>query len=264
MKTLIGSIILLSLIILKQDKIIIKLESKPELFTCDNFDNVYIYTKNTLKKFNSKGKCEAQFSSLVYGNINFVDVSDPMQVTVFYKEFNTVLLLDQKLSLLGEPIHLDQLGFSSVSCVCKSKQNGIWLFDIFAQKLLLYSLNSKCLIREIDLLRYTKPLNYIENLIESGNLIYLYGKDNAILFMNQLGGKLEILEIYPSVLFQLKNNNILYTDNKNFYYYNPETSENKSLQIEGFEQFDDIKVGNEKIFILTGDSISILSKPTKF
>jgi hypothetical protein len=193
-----------------------------------------------------------------------VDVSDPMQIAIFCKEFNIILLLDSKFSQIGEPIQMDQIGFSSVKCVCKSRQNGIWMFDSFSQKLVLYSLGSKGLIREIELQKYSKSLANVEGIIESADRIYFYGQGCALMDISQFGGHLEISDIYPSTRCQIKNEQILYTDLKNFFSYHLKTSEKKTVQIVENECFDDIKVGYEKVFVLSGDSITILTKMEGF
>jgi hypothetical protein len=264
MKLIFSIISILGLLLLKQDKIVIKLESSPEIFTCDNFDNVYIYSKQTLKKFNSSGKFESQNSSLGYGNLFSADVSDPFQILLFYKDFNTVAILDNKLNSIGEPYQLDKFGFSTVDAVCKSKQFGFWILDSYSQKLMLYSLNSKSFIREIDLSKYTKPLYYIDNMIESGDQIFLFGKGKAVMVFNELGGKFDIIDVYPKTGFQVVNGNLIFNNKSVLFKYKIETSQLDSFIIEDFKNFDDIKSGNEKIFVLNKDSVTILQKPIDF
>jgi hypothetical protein len=264
MKIIFSIFSLLCLLLLKHDKVVIKLGDKPEIFACDNFDNVYIYSKQTLKKFNSSGKLESQNSSLGYGNVYSVDVSDPFQILLFYKEFNTVAILDNKLNIVGDTYQLDKFGFSTVEVVCKSKQFGFWILDSYAQKLMLYSLNTKGFIREIDLSKYTKPLYNLDNMIESGDQIYLFGKEKAVLVFNELGSKLDILDVYPKTGFQVINGNLIYNNESLLFKYKVETNQLDSFKIGGFENFEDIKTGNEKIFVLNKDSVTILQKPIDF
>jgi hypothetical protein len=252
--------LLFYLFFLCQDDTVILLEGEPDVFTCDNLDNVYIYSNNVLKKYNSKGKLEANYSSLVYGSISSVDVSDPMRIAVFCKEFNTVLLLDKKFNLIGEPISLDQIGFTSVSCICESRQNGIWIFDSFSQKLILYSVGFKSVLREIDLQKYSKALSRVNHIIESGDRIFFYGKACALMDIGQFGGRLEILDIFPSNLYQVKNDQVLYTYANALFSYNLNTDEKKSFPISGLDCFDDIKVGYDKVFVLKNDTVQILNK----
>jgi hypothetical protein len=264
MKTLCTLFLLLILNLFKQDKILIVLESKPEIFACDHFDNVYVYTKNILKRFNSVGIDEAQYSSLSYGHLNSLDVSDPMQLTLFYKDFNLVQLLDNKLNPIGEPLYLDKLGFTSVDCVCKSRQGGIWIFDSFAQKLVLYSFSNRSIVKEIDILRYTKPIIGVDNIVESGTDIYFYKKQSALNYIDQMGGSFSIAEIYPTSMCQFFDDYIVYVCNKNLMQYSLKSGETRNFGLDGFKEFDDIKSGNKKLFILKGDSLTIINKPNGF
>ena len=264
MRLLLYITVLSFLFLFKQDSVVIKLETIPEIFACDHLDNVYIYSKNTLKKFNAQGNMESQYSELGYGNLASIDVSDPFRIILFYKAFNTVLILDNKLNRIGETYQLDKLGFSTIDAICKSKQSGIWILDSYAQKLMLYSLNPRGFVREIDLARYTKPIHYIDNMVENGNEIYLFSKGKAVLIFNQLGGKLGIIDVYPENICQVNNNKLYYVKDGFFFRYNLESEQNDTIKVEGFEKMDDIKIGNEKMFVLNKDSITIVEKPVDF
>ena len=255
---------LFSLSAFKSDNVIIKLDDVPDFYTCDNFDNVYIYSGNYLKKYKSDGNQEAQFSTLTYGNVQRVDVSDPFRIVLFYKDYNTILMLDNKLNQLGEPVRLTDLGLSTVDAVCKSKENGIWLFDSFAQKIRFFNLSNNGFSRIIDLAKRTKPVYNIENLVEIGSELYFYRSNAALLSIDQLGGQLKIYDVYPSLYAQIRNNNLIYNNNQFLYKFNLQTEVKDSVKIEGFENFDDVRLGNSKIFVLKDKTITIMEKPEGF
>jgi hypothetical protein len=260
MKSIVGILVFIGLLFPLQDKTVIKLDGKPDIFTIDNFDNIYVYQKNTLKKYNIKGELSSCFSSFEYGQLQSMDVSDPLQLVLFYKEFNIILFLDNNLNPLGKAISLDKLGFTTIDAVCKSKEFGVWLLDSYAQKLILYGFNPKGIIREISLLKYTKSLLYLDKILENGDEVYLSSTGRAVWVFNQMGGKLSLLKVYPATGYQVRNDKLIYSDKKFLYQYNSETEQIDTLSVNGFKKFDDIKLGNSKIFILKNDSIIIMSK----
>jgi hypothetical protein len=252
------------LFFIRNDNVIIKLSSIPEIFTIDHQDNVYIYSNNTLQKFNIQGNIESKYSCLSYGNLSSIDVSDPFRIVLFYKDFNTIIILDNKLNQIGEVYQLDKLGFSAVDAVCKSKQSGIWILDSYAQKLMLYSLNPKGFVREIDIARYTKPVNYITNIFENGEEILLIGKGKSVLVFNQLGGKLGIIDASPENTLQVKGNKLYYVTQNHLIRFDFSTEQLDTISIEGFKNFDDVKIGNEKMFVLNKDTLIITERPANF
>ena len=132
----------------------------------DRLDNVYIYQGGVLEKYNQEGIKEAHFSSSEFGAIASIDVMELMQTVLFFKEFNVVLLLDNKLNRVGSPFYLDKIGFPSIDAVCKSKELGLWFYDNYEQRIILYSFNPKGIRMEINLLKHSKPIGNVSHIFE--------------------------------------------------------------------------------------------------
>lgn len=69
-------------------------------FTVDNLDNIYLLTStNQLKKVNSKGDSVAVFNDIKrYGSVSQVDVTNPLKILLYYKNFSTIVVLDRFLN----------------------------------------------------------------------------------------------------------------------------------------------------------------------
>jgi hypothetical protein len=258
MKFIIQVLIFFHFFISGKDEPVIKLKGKPDIFTVDKLDNLYIYQGNLLEKYNPEGKKTAHFSSVEFGPAASIDATDPMQTILFFKEFNVFLVLDKNLNQIGKPVYLDKIGFPSIDAVCKSKQFGIWLFDNYEQRIILYGFNPKGILNEINLLKHTKTAGSIDFMIESGNELYLHQKNHAVLVYDQLGGRLSIHDLGEIKNFQVRNGNIVFTDRKFLMRYNPEKETRDTIQLNSVHDFEDIRLGNQKIFVLKGDSIRIL------
>ena len=106
----------------------------------DNQQNFYSLKENVLSKNNFKQNFEYKNVSL--GKITKIDFQNPLQIVVFYKNFNTVVLLDNQLNeikkidfnLQSHPINLEAVALSS--------QNQLWFYDGISSKIGLYSLKN--------------------------------------------------------------------------------------------------------------------------
>src|ERR1700761_3292099 len=65
-------------------------------FNTDNLGNIYVITKdNLLEKLDANGDSIAVFNDVRhFGKIWTIDVTNPLKILVFYREFATIVVLD--------------------------------------------------------------------------------------------------------------------------------------------------------------------------
>ena len=103
----------------------------------DSYDNFYTITDQVLSKENATQGYK--FTDFQLGNITSVDIINPFNVVVFYAQTNTVLLLDNKLSLI-EQINFNLLeDIANISSVSNAGGKKLWLFNADSQQLELYN-----------------------------------------------------------------------------------------------------------------------------
>lgn len=192
----------------------------------DNQQNNYSIKNNILIK-NSE-TITYQYNNLGLGKITRVDFQNPLQIVVFYKNFNTVVLLDNQLNeikkidfnLKSTPITLEAVALSS--------QNQIWIYDSISSKIGLYNVN-------------TDTFKWISTMLENTILYYesdythFYWTDvNLNLYRISIYGTIEKLGIQPkSDSFQLtKNNNSIYQIEHQLYYYDLTSKSNSKIAID--------------------------------
>src|SRR4051812_17937012 len=66
-------------------------------FTVDNLDNVYLLSStNQVKKVNANGDSIAVFNNVKkFGQATLIDVSNPLKVLLYYRDFATIAVLDR-------------------------------------------------------------------------------------------------------------------------------------------------------------------------
>jgi hypothetical protein len=103
----------------------------------DTFEWQYTIANNILTK--EKDGASVQYKNVSLGKIYKTDIQNPLQVVVFYRDFNTAILLDNQLN------ETSRINFSTIStplnadAVSLASQNRLWVFDINEQRLGLYS-----------------------------------------------------------------------------------------------------------------------------
>src|SRR6186997_880367 len=99
-------------------------------------DNIYLLNSyDQLKKIDANGDSVAVFNNIrKYGKVAQLDVTNPLRVLLYYKDFSTIVILDRLLANRST-IDLRKQDIFHVEAVCLSYDNKIWLYDEFEHKL---------------------------------------------------------------------------------------------------------------------------------
>ena len=101
-----------------------------KLTALDNLDNLYVLTNDgVLQQYAPDGRMLHTYSNKTFGEVAAIDVSNPMKIIVFYRDYLKVLYLDNNLNPNGDPIDLQSLGFNFITNVASANENGLWLFN---------------------------------------------------------------------------------------------------------------------------------------
>lgn len=105
-------------------------------FTVDNLDNVYILnSRNQIKKLNSNGDSVGVFNNIKnYGKASLIDVSNPLKILLYYRDFATVVVLDRFLNTVNV-IDLRKQNIFQAKAIGQSYDNKIWVYDELESKL---------------------------------------------------------------------------------------------------------------------------------
>ncbi len=98
-------------------------------FFLDALGNFYTTKENVIVRYNIQGEETARYSSLMYGNVSWLDVSGSFKILVFYKDFEMLLFLDNNLSPSSQTFSPEDNGPFSPLLVCRSREDGIWILD---------------------------------------------------------------------------------------------------------------------------------------
>ena len=189
----------------------------------DDFDNNYYVKNNTLYKktyLHTYSYANSQF-----GEITSVDITNPLKVLVFYRNFNMVLLLDNKLNELSEPINFSIESFSeNFAFVSMSSNNNLWLYSFDDHILQLWNHQTrKIQFKSQPVTFYVNGFEPIKQL-STYKYCWLIGEKNILKF-NEYGTFLESYEVNNTDLTAFKEGFVILQDNKLYY-----TNSTKNLQ----------------------------------
>ncbi len=105
-------------------------------FTVDNLDNIYVLTsRNQVKKFNANGDSVGVYNDIKkFGQATLIDVSNPLKVLLYYRDFATVVMLDRFLNAVNN-VDLRKQNIFQAKAIGQSYDNKIWVYDEIDNKL---------------------------------------------------------------------------------------------------------------------------------
>ncbi|MDD7885573.1 hypothetical protein [Flavivirga sp. 57AJ16] len=106
------------------------------LVAIDHFGTTYFINNNVFYK--KEGNKTMTYNNLQLGNITTANAFNPLKINIFYKDFNTLIILDNRLAEIFK-IDFNALPeYKNISHVSTGHDNTIWVFNQDNQKLELF------------------------------------------------------------------------------------------------------------------------------
>lgn len=157
-------------------------------FAADNLDNIYLFNSdNQLKKINADGDSVAVFNDIrKYGRASYIDVSNPLRILLYYRNFSTVVILDRLLNIRTS-IDLRKTDIYQVQAIGLSYDNNIWLYDELANKLKKIDETGKVLLETPDFRQLFPETPSPQRIVDRDGYVYLYDKEKAVYVFDYYG-----------------------------------------------------------------------------
>jgi len=188
------------------------------------------------------------FKDFQLGEIHSVDIINPMNIAVYYQDFNTVVLLDNKLTEI-ERINFNTLSeFINTSQVSVAANNSLWVFNIDSQQVELYNYRSQ------NKVLVSQPIH--------GDVVSIASNFNYCFVLTE--EKIRAYNIYGSLLAEINNEdfvkiiqlneNLLALKNNKLYYIDKETQEITKIKTPEII-IKDLQLSQEFLYIYDGKQI---------
>jgi hypothetical protein len=158
-------------------------------FYADNLGNIYCITPdNQVKKINTNGDSLAVFNDVKqYGKIFSIDVTNPLKILVYYKDFSSILILDRFLNTIAV-IDLRQSNILEARAVAGSYDGNIWVFDELDAKIKKLDYNGNILLQSADFRLLFSDNFSPSKIIDNNSGLFLYDPKQGWKMFDYYGG----------------------------------------------------------------------------
>ena len=234
-------------------------EIKSDYVLSDALGNFYSLNGNSITLYSNDGQKLFSYSNPFFGDISYADVTDPMRILLFYKDFNKIVFLSNKLSEIGSPIELDNAGYSQVSICCTSHRNGFWIFDSQSLQLIhlngnLEPLNKGTILQDIFKNTDKSPTC----LLEENDRLYMGLENEGILVFDKFGSYLKTIQVIDLKTFQVKGEKIIYFS-KNYLYSFTNNFESDSLLLPENLKIKSVSINKNQLFASNCEQIFLFN-----
>ena len=207
----------------------------------DNFETIYYINRNELFKA-EKDKVLSTYSNLQLGKITSANTFNPLKINLFFKAFNIVIILDNRLSEMFKIEFNTIQPFKDITHISTGNDNSIWLFNQNTQQLENYDYKANT-----TRVKALPIQGEIIDLKSNYNFCWLLTKDYLYTY-NYVGSLLsKIKNSGFSKLIQTNGNLVLLKGQQLFYL------------VKNTEQFVEIKIPKLLInqFLVTNETVYI-------
>jgi hypothetical protein len=189
-------------------------------FTIDNLDNIYVLnSQNQVKKYNATGDSVAIFNDVrKYGKASLIDVSNPLKVLLYYRDFATVLMLDRFLNPVNT-VDLRKQNIFQARAIAQSYDNKIWVFDEVENKLKKIGEDGKLLQETPDFRLLLDQSVTPVKISDENQFVYLYDSTKGVYVFDYFGSLKNVIQIRKWNNLKVAGNYIFGSVNDTLYRY---------------------------------------------
>jgi len=180
--------------------------SVQSIINIDNFGVLYYLNNNIFYK--KSDELVISYNNLQLGNVYSINTFSPLKINVFYKDFNTVMILDNRLAEIFRIDFNKQQPFRNITRISTGNDNTIWLFNQDTQQLELYDYKTnKTRATTLPVVSEVLDLksNFNECWLLTENYIYKYNYFGSLLLKLKNNGYTNLVESNGDIFLQKGN-----------------------------------------------------------
>lgn len=193
-------------------------------FTVDNLGNLYVQNRTgQLKKMSPAGDSIAVFNNVrQYGKLYLIDVTNPLKVLLYFRDFGTIVVLDRFLSTRAT-IDLRRMQLYQVKAIGQSYDNNIWVFDELEARLKRVSEEARVLDQTNDFRMMLDTVPSPQFIVDQNRLVYLYDSLKGVYLFDYYGAFKNRIQLKGWTDFTVIGNSMYGHDAHLLYRYEPGT-----------------------------------------
>jgi hypothetical protein len=222
----------------------------------DNIGNIYLVKGGEIKKYNDKGNFIMKNSALAFGEASSLDASNALKMILFFKDLSQIVYLDNQLSERGDRVSLDIIGYAQSIAVCRSYNEGFWIFDQTTFELTRLSEQLEPTAQSGNLsqiLGFVPEPNYMR---EYNKWIYVNDPEQGILVFDWYGSYTKRIPITGLDKIVLKSNKIFFVKDQELVAYDISNAEFSKIRLEQ-KEIVDFTLHDDKLLLITKNQLLI-------
>ena len=231
-------------------------------FSVDNLGNIYILSSsNQLKKLSPKGDSLAVFNDVRrYGKITHIDVTNPLKILVYYREFTTIIELDRYLNIINT-IDLRKQNILQAKAIGLAYDNNIWVYDELDAMLKRIGDDGSLVDQTSDFRQLFDSVPDPADICDKGDLVYLYDPAKGVYIFDHYGTLKTHLDFRGWQDFSVIGKNLLGHDSHSFFRYQPGTLNMQEQPIPaGYRGASRIYITPTVIYVLKKSGLEVYSR----
>ncbi|MET0241931.1 MAG: hypothetical protein ABW174_00600 [Flavitalea sp.] len=193
-------------------------------FSVDNLGNCFLISSTgQIKRINADGDSSGIFNDVRrYGKLYSIDVSNPLKVLLYYKNFGTIVILDRFLNARST-IDLRRQNMFQVKTIGQAYDNSIWVFDELESTLKKVSDDGRVADQSADFRMIFDSMPSPQFIIDQEKLVYLYDSTKGVYLFDYYGAFKNRIQFIGWSDFTVINKVIYGRDGRFLYRYEPGT-----------------------------------------
>jgi hypothetical protein len=228
-------------------------------FTIDNLGNLYLVNQNgQVKKLTAAGDSVAVFNNVrQFGKIYLMDVTNPLKLLLYFKDFGTILILDRFLNTRGT-VDLRRQQLFQVRAIGQSYDNNIWVFDELENKLKRIGEDGRVLDQSTDFRLLFDSTPSPQFIVDQNRQLYLYDSLKGVYLFDYYGAFKNRIQLRGWTEFTVISNTLYGRDADMLYRYEPGTLNLQQYAIPAvMRNARKIKFTRDNLYLLRDDRLEI-------
>lgn len=224
----------------------------------DNLDNLYIISSTgQIKKLNAAGDSVGIYNQTKnYGKLYSIDVSNPLKLLLFYKEFSTVVILDRFLANQSA-LDLKKYSILNPSAIGNSYDNNIWVYDEYDSKLKKVDEQGTKLLETADFRTVFNQSISPQKILNDNGLVYLADTTNGVFVFDNYGSFKKKIQVKNWQTITIANNTVISANNELITFFNSSTQLQTQRRIPFFKPYFHSFITPSKLVNFSDNSIQV-------